>query len=486
MAYLGFSARARNLALSTGCAALLAACGGGGGSASSSGTATPTPTPAPTSACALTARKSWALSQLQEWYLFPDLLNSSANAAAYSSIDDYIDALVAPARAQYRDRYFTYLTSIKEEDAYYGEGETAGFGIRFELDPSQYRLYASEVFEGTPALAAGIDRGSEILQITIPGGSARNVRDILISGGTPALVNALGPDTAGTTRVVKFRTSAGEERTVNLAKADYKLDPVSDIYGAKIITDGEKQVGYINLRTFIDTAAPDLRAAFAAFKAQGMTELIIDLRYNGGGLISIAALMGDLMGEGRSGQVFSQITLRESKASLNSAYLFEPRPESITPTKVAFIATGSTASASELVINGMVPYLGTNMALIGGNTYGKPVGQMAFDREACDDRLRIVALKVENADQQGEYYSGLATTVPTTCRASDDITYQLGDPEEGMVRAALDYLGGRSCSPILTASATASVGTVRSQAARVPLIRDMPRSAPQHELPGAF
>jgi carboxyl-terminal processing protease len=184
--------------------------------------------------------------------------------------------------------------------------------------------------------------------------------------------------------------------------------------------------------------------------------------------------------------VFTRIALRDTKASLNSTYNIEILPESIAPTKVAFIATRSTASASEMVINGMLPYLGTNMALIGDNTYGKPVGQIALDRDACDDRLRALALKVENADQQSEYYNGLAATVPVTCRATDDISRPLGDPQEGMVRAALDYLGGRSCTPILTASATASVGVVKSSPARGALVRETPRTTPQHEMPGVF
>lgn len=491
MRHLVFSARVRNLALSVGTAALLVACGGGGGSSSpqpGTGTVTPTPTPTPpaTSGCSLSARKAWVLEQLQEWYLFPSLLNASVNASAYPSMDDYIDALVAPARTQGRDRYFTYLTSIASENAYYEQGEVAGFGVRFELDPSATRLRLSEVFEGSAASSLLLERGTEILSVAALGEPLRSVSSILSSGGVNALVQALGPDTPGTTRLMVVRDPSGSERQVSITKQAFVLDPVSDLYGAKVIADGAKKVGYINLRTFIDTAEPDLRAAFASFKEQGVTELIIDLRYNGGGLISIAALMGDLMGEGHGGKVFTRIALRDTKASLNSTYNIEILPESIAPTKVAFIATRSTASASEMVINGMLPYLGTNMALIGDNTYGKPVGQIALDRDACDDRLRALALKVENADQQSEYYNGLAATVPVTCRATDDISRPLGDPQEGMVRAALDYLGGRSCTPILTASATASVGVVKSSPARGALVRETPRTAPQHEMPGVF
>lgn len=483
MSGLGFSSRVRRFALAAGCVAFVTACGGGGSSTPSGGTGA-APAPAPTTAgCSLSSRKSWALGQLQEWYLFPNLFDASVNAGAYATVEDYIDALVAPARAQSRDRYFTYLTSIAEENAYYEQGETAGFGIRLEVDGS--RLLVSEVFEGGSAIANGFDRGTEILQIGTQGSSLRNVGEILASGGTAALFDALGPDTQGTTRQFVFRDSSGAERSVSLSKVVYELDPVSDVYGAKVIVDGAKSVGYVNLRTFIDTAKPDLRAAFAQFKAQGVTELIIDLRYNGGGLISIAEFMGDLMAEGRAGQIFEYISYRDSKASLNESYAFHPLSESIAPTKVAFIATGGTASASEMVINGMVPFLGTNMALIGENTYGKPVGQIALDRPACDDRLRAIAIKIENTNHQGEYYNGLATTVPVTCRATDDLAHQLGDPNEGMIGVALDFLAGRSCSSI-TAKAPAAIPGVTPRDTRELLTRSAPQSTPERELPGAF
>jgi C-terminal processing protease CtpA/Prc len=481
-----FSMRGKRLALAAGCAAMLASCGGGSsGSAPPTGvvpTPTPTPTPTPIAACSLRGRQDWALAQLTEWYLFPTLLDAAVNPAAHATVDSYIDALVAPARAQNRDRYFTYLTSITEENAYYEQGATAGFGMRLSLDSSN-RLMVTESFEGTSALANNVDRGSEILQI---GGVS--VSSLYATGGVAALIQALGPDEAGVSRNLAVRDQSGVERTVTLTKTEFELDPVSDRYGAKIIADGARRVGYLNLRTFIDTADADLRAAFADFKAQGVTELIVDLRYNGGGLISIAELFGDLMGEGRGGQIFDYITFRDSKASLNESYAFQPQPQSIAPTRIAFIGTDGTASASEMLINGMVPHLGTNMALIGTNTYGKPVGQIAIDRPACDDRLRAVALKVENANHQGEYYNGLASTVPRTCSASDDFTHQLGDPDEAMVRVALDFLAGRSCTAIASAAATATASTTRVgvPGVRRLLVPEVPRSTVERELPGAY
>ena len=330
---LTFSIRGKRLALLAGCMAMLASCGGGssGGGAPPSGNVTPTPSPTPTptattAGCSLRARQDWALAQLNEWYLFPTLLNTSANPASYASVEDYIDALTAPARAQNRDRYFTYLTSIAEENAYYQQGETAGFGVRVGYDTANNRVVVIEAFEGAPALAAGIDRGTELLQI-----NGQTVSSLMASGGPSAVIQALGPDTAGTSRSFVVRDLSGVQRTVTVTKAEFDVDPISDRYGAKILTEGTRRIGYVNLRNFIGPADPNLRSAFALFKAEGATELIVDLRYNGGGLISIAELFGDLMGAGRAGQILTTSPSAIPRRARTTATLSTPSPRRSSP-----------------------------------------------------------------------------------------------------------------------------------------------------------
>jgi C-terminal processing protease CtpA/Prc len=472
-------------------ALLLTGCGGGGSPAGGPVVIAPTPTPSvtptPTGTCSLRARQDWAFAQLKEWYLFPETLPATLNPAPYSTVDDYVDALTAGARAQGKDRYFTYLTSIKEENAYYQSGETAGFGFRLKFDNGTGRLYISESFEGTPATAAGVDRGAEILAIGTSPGNLRSIINILNSEGTAGLINALGPDTAGTARSLRISDASGE-RVVTLSKADFDLTPVSSRYGAKVIDDGGRKIGYINLRTFINSADPALRQAFANFKAQGIEDVIIDLRYNGGGLVSIAQLLGDLLGANRRpNDIFAQIALRPEKASENEIINFTSQPEAISPRRIAFIGTGGTASASELVINAFLPYLNADIALIGANTYGKPVGQIALDREECDDRLRVIAFATKNAAGQGAYFNGLAPFMTKTCQASDDINFPLGDARESSVLTALDYLASRACTPI-----PGALGVVRAQSVSSPaqggdlLIPDRPTKAREIEVPGLY
>ena len=476
--------RLRRFGAALGLVALLTSCGGGGngggGLTQQPGPNPGAPTPTP-SACSLRERQLWAAEQLREWYLFPETLPASLDPAPYASVQDYVDALTATARAQRRDRFFTYVTSIAEENAFFNSGSSAGFGIRLSTDTAAQRVLVAEAFEGAPALAAGIDRGAEIVAIGTNTANLRTVSDIIAAEGSAGVTNALGPSTAGTTRLLRVRDPAGATRDVTVTKADYELTPVSPRYGARIIDDGGRRVGYLNLRTFISTADPQLRSAFDQFRTAGVTELIVDFRYNGGGLVSIAELIGDLMARNRfSSEVFSHTVFRPEKSSNNETRRFDPRSQSIAPMRVAFIGTSATASASELVINAFIPYLHGNLALVGANTYGKPVGQIARDRSACDDRLRVVAFATQNADRRGDYYDGLAGTVEASCRAEDDMLRPFGDPGEASVRAALDFLAGRPCSAIATGQQAQAL-----RERRVMLTPERPTAA-QREVPGLF
>ncbi len=478
-------------------AALLSSCGGGGGGSGSNsvslpsgGGSTPTPAPAGTT-CSLQSRQNWAFDQLDEWYLFPETLPASLSPTPYASVQSYIDALTATARGQGRDRYFTYITSIAEENAFLASGATAGFGIRLSYDSPTSRVFVLDAYEGAPALAAGLDRGTEILAIGTSTASLQTVTALFAQGGAAAVSNALGPSTAGTSRVLRFRNAAGVETTTTVSKADYAIQPVSPRYGVQIIDNGGTMTGYVNLRTFIDSAEPQLRDAFLQFRNAGVTELVIDLRYNGGGLVRTAELFADLLGRDRfANQVQGVTRFRTSKAANNETRNFQAQAQSIAPTRIAFITTGGSASASELVINAMIPYHDANMALVGSNTFGKPVGQIGLDRSACDDRIRIVAFATENADGNANYFSGLASSLTNSCQAADDINLPLGDPGEASMARALGFLSGAACTPIsgVLDSATASttrVATGRTSLARELLIPAQPTPA-QREVPGSF
>jgi C-terminal processing protease CtpA/Prc len=428
----------------------------------------------------------WAEAQIREHYLFPEDLPASLSPDGFSTVQAYIDALTATARAANKDRNFTFITSIAEENAFFNSGQTAAFGIRLEYDSNARRTFILDVFETGPAFAAGFDRGAEILAIGTSPDNLVPVTTLFAQGGATAVSDALGPSEVGVTRTIRF-TLNGTERTVTITRAEFNIPPVSSRFGVQTYDQAAVgRVGYVNLRSFISTAETPLRQAFARFRAEGATNIIIDLRYNSGGLVRIAEVMGDLMGRDRlASDVFSFTTFRASKSASNSTRLFRSAPESVAPTNLAFITTDASASASELVPNSMLPYFQNRLTLVGENTGGKPVGQIAVDRAACDDRLRIVAFATQNANRQGDYFNGLAPYLPSrggrTCAANDDFTRAMGDPAEASTARAIASLRNESCTPI-----SAAAGDIREQSlGRLPLLARTP-SAAQREMPGTF
>ena len=191
---------------------------------------------------------------------------------------------------------------------------------------------------------------------------------------------------------------------------------------------GTTGVGYLNLRSYISTADPQLRTAFQAFRAQDVRDFIIDLRYNGGGLVSTAELIDNLLGGDRSAaDTQYSVVYSANKSGQNSTVRFQPQAQSVRPVRIAFLTTDATASASEININAMRAW--AEVAIVGSDTYGKPVGQLAFDlANACQDRLRLVTFKTVNASGATDYYDGLASSMGFACAASDTLDAPMGDP----------------------------------------------------------
>jgi hypothetical protein len=168
------------------------------------------------------------------------------------------------------------------------------------------------------------------------------------------------------------------------------------------------------------------------------------------------------------------------KTSENRTRYFRPTAQSVAPVRVAFLTTGATASASEMNVNSMAPWV--EVAIVGEDTLGKPVGQYAYDLPGCEDRLRLVTFKTVNADGAGEYYDGLAGLVPFSCAATDTLDQPLGSSSEGMVAEGLHWLGTGTCTTPMT------TGLALGKTARAEIEQRYPRprhpSAAQWWLPG--
>lgn len=447
------------------------ACGGGGG-----GSAAPAATGG---VCSIAAEKDFVRRVSSEWYLFLDLLPAALNPDAYATADDLLDAMTATARAQGRDRYFSYITTVSAEQQFFAEGQSVGFGLSIVTPAGTTQAFVTQVFESSAAADAGFLRGDEILAI---GPSSAALQDIAAILAQPdGLAGALGSATAGLTRVFRVRSLPGAVAERTVTKREFALNPVPST--ALIARAGLAPVGYLNLRTFISPADAPLRSAFAGFAAQNVRDLIVDLRYNGGGALATAELLGNLLLAGQTNQILYRTRLNPNKSSNEETVRVRVEPGALPAQRIAFLALGGSASASELVINTLAPY--AEVAIVGARTYGKPVGQYAFDlSRSCDMRLRLVTFKIANRNDYGDYYAGLpdaAAQVPDAfCATADDLTRAQGAGEEALTHTALQWLASGVCPTPVTGQAKA--------AAAIDGTYPRPRKAApfQVAIPGAF
>jgi len=448
--------------------------GGGGGVVPGGGT------------CSVQREKEFVLNVARDWYLFPALLPAQVNLEDYDTAQELLDALTAQARAQGIDRFFSYVTTRQEDDAFFQGGEYGGFGFRSRIDDAASRVFFLEVFEDSPAAEAGLVRGAELLAVDSGAGYV-DIAQILAQD--PDLEEAFGPPEVGVERRFRFLKD-GQTFEATLVKRTVAIQPIPDD-GVQVLSlpgNPSVPVGYLNLRSFITTANTPLRSAFDSLRRQGIDYFIFDLRYNGGGLLSVAGLVGDLFGANRStSDVFYRLLFNAARSSNNETRAFRPQPESVSPVRIAFITTGGTASASEMTINSLKPWLDpANVALIGQDTFGKPVGQSAFDLAGCDTRLRLVTFRTANRDDESDYYNGLAESLLHACAADDDPGFAMGDPDEASTATALAWLG--SATGACPAGSLGGPVGLQKPGVEVSLRYPTPArpSAAQSWLPGVF
>ena len=373
------------------------------------------------------------LRDLYFWYRdVPDL-----NPALFASPEAYLEA----ARYRPLDTSFSFITGQAEQDALFSDSQFVGYGFGNKLT-AENELRVTQVYAASPAEEAGLVRGDRVLEI-----NGRTIPDLLAAG---LLGGAFGPAVAGHPTEVLLRDPSGRERRVAMQKRVVTIPTVSHTRTYDV--DG-RRVGYIFFRNFVEPSVPALDAAFAELKAAGATDLVLDLRYNGGGLVSVSQHLAALIGGSRTdGQVLLQYVHNDRNAFRNRTLLFEPRAGAIDMPRLVVITTRASASASELIVNSLRPYL--PVTVVGDRTFGKPVGQYSLN--FCEKVLVPVSFTVRNALNQGDYFEGL----PADCPAADDLDHMLGDPEEASLGEALAYVRDGKC----TGAAKASRGVGRRPA----------------------
>jgi C-terminal processing protease CtpA/Prc len=359
---------------------------------------------------------------LLDRYLWYDQVPTVVDYSAYASPYDLLSKL----RYKRYDKW-SYITTVAEYNALFERGAYVGFGFSWGLDDqSAYRV--NYVYKNSPAERAGLARGDRFLEI--------NDQTMKYLEENKLLDAAFGENRAGVLVRVKVRDVNGLEKELNMAKEEISMNTV--LY-TDVLTVGDKKVGYLVFTSFLEPSRAELKAAFLQFKQAGVNELVLDLRYNGGGRLGVAQLLAELIsGSSTEQKIFIGFKFNDKHSELNQFLHYGPADNALGLDKVYVIASNRTCSASETVIVGLKPFV--DVVIIGANTCGKPVGMVGA--RFCDLHVSAIEFETVNALGEGGYFDGLAVT----CSAKDDLEHAFGDVQEQSLQEALYYIKNQACS----------------------------------------
>ena len=418
--------------------ALLAACGGGdeGGSGSGgSGTGTGT---AP-SDCSVAGQKAWLGAYMNDWY-FWYRISPQPDPAPYADVQGYFDALLyTGSSADFpRDRYSGSQTT-ESFNRFFGDGATLGYGMSvagLELNRNgALPLYVRYVEPLSPAAAQGVQRGDRVLTV-----NGRPVSDLIVADDFAALT----PQQVGDILSLTLRRN-GVDRTLNISAAIFNLMPVT---GTTVLTTGGgRRLGYVAVKDMVSQALAPLETTFSRFVAEGVQDLVLDLRYNGGGLVSTGGTLASYIAGARGTNLnYASLLYNDKRASSNNtSYRFSAQSSALSLPRVFVLMGRRTCSASEQVINGLRG-AGVEVVAIGETTCGKPVGFLPTS--ACGRTYSVVNFESVNQRNEGRYFDGFAPT----CAVAEDFSVAQGGNADPLMTAAKRAADTGAC-PSGTASA---------------------------------
>lgn len=425
---------------------VVSSCGGSSGDSGSGG-----------GSCDLDGMLAEVDRSMRDYYIYYDQV-PTVDLAAFSSPEALVDAL----RVEPPDR-FSRVRDTASTAALLDEGRFFGFGF-LSLRDENDQARVAKVLPGSPFAAAGIERGDQIVSINgIDWDTVQRDGLLRTIGGTEAQ-----PESS---RWRFQRRDDGEVFDVDLTRSNFVRSTV--LNESILPTASGGTVGYFAFDAFFATSASELDDLFAGFRENGITDLVVDFRYNGGGYVRIASQLSTLIaGNDVAGETLVTYRYNDKYQNRNFRYVFEREAAALDLQRVVFLVDRGTASASEIVVNSLKPYL--DVIVIGEDTtVGKPFISNAND--FCGKRLD--AMEAEGFNVAGV---SVAEGIAPDCFGRDDLTRQRGvladGRAEGMLQAGLDFLADGSCdtTPVVTAT--------RAARAR----NDRQSDTPEFRLEGAF
>jgi len=420
----------------------------------------------------LEEEQRWVRAFINETYLWYDEVPTNLHRADYKTAQDYFEVLKTPqitASGRAKDRFhFTYPSAIWEAMSTAGVELTYGITWQRNTDASAKRMWAVALVEpGSPAAQAGLRRGDVLLSAD---GTA--ITDDS-TAGTAALNAALFPTTAGSTHQLVLQR-ANATLTVSLTSQQLAMAPVQNV---KVIPTAAGPVGYLQFHDHNAVAEAGLVNAITSLRDAGIQDLVLDMRYNGGGYLSVANELAYMIAgpEATSGKIFERL-LANNKLGDRTGDRFVTVSAGLAPAllkrgvalpylnlkRVTVLTTAGTCSASESIINGLRG-IDVEVNLIGGETCGKPYAFVPAPN--CGTTYFAIQLQGVNNKGFGDYADGFKPT----CAAVDDLTRDVGDPAESMLATALSYRTHGVCpaTPLRNRTPYGAMRVVRPQAKEI-------------------
>ena len=396
---------------------------------------------------------NWIRSWSHETYLWYDELPDIDPATVNNPIE-YFNKMKTSAKTENglpKDR-FHYAENAQELNEYSETGVLVGYGVAISINKTPPRK-AIIVYSEPDSIAAqnNIKRGTEITSVN---------GEMIADGNWNALSAGLFPSELGESHTFEIKDPNKLTRKVEIRSTQINEKPV---HTDKVIMQDDQKIGYVLLNSFyIATAEKQLIDTIENFSKENIDELVLDLRYNGGGIISLSADLGAMIaGESAVGDVFTELTYNDKLSIENSIYNFSSTSSSnLTVAKgtrlptldlqrVYILSTNETASASEYLINGLRG-IDFEVVLIGGKTTGKPYGWE--DTENCGTIYSTIQFKGKNAKGFSDYIDGFVPSAEDNgrdqvsgCSVSDDLNHLLGDKNEKMLATALYHIKNNEC-----------------------------------------
>jgi C-terminal processing protease CtpA/Prc len=365
--------------------------------------------------------------EMKEWYLWNDM--TEALSVTDANKDNYIDPyeLLEAMRYKALDKW----SFVADYWDFMGmeEGDFAGHGISMGLDQNGIARITT-IYNQSDLYPNGVRRGWIIEKIN----NVVITPDLFEGEG---LYNLLGPPTPGRSNTFLFIKPSGEKVEITSVKSAFTMNAV---LLAEVLQLESGPTGHLVLDTFWEYAYDEIETAFSFFKANGVTDLILDLRYNAGGDLFLADILAShLVGNSLAGNTFLSLKYNSLHQDFNFDIPFFETESPLDLSRVAIITTGLTASASETVINGLKPFM--DVVTIGQTTYGKPVAGPIIPFYPLYVAY-VIELKAVNSQNEGDYWEGIFPTK----NEIDDITHDFNDKEELCLNEAITYLETGSVS----------------------------------------